>query len=222
MRNKILSKLLVAFIVASVMSASTLSSGAFIVFAQSPTLDDVFVELEALNGRLDELEANMASGIGDVEANITAMNLVLGSLNAALDDIDSILYSISATTASAAQTAVLSSALDELNDMTINIESIVESLNSTAANNSQLVAVSSTVDEISATLTEVNISLNYLKNAAATSDELRVTKDDLTRSMETLQLLVIVVLVLALVAAVAAIAAVYVMIKNRRAHLTSN
>jgi len=88
MRNKIMSKILVTFIIASMVSAATVSSNVFTVFAQEATLEEVIAELEVLNDRLD-----------DIEKNLTALNSAITSLSAAVDKLEGLMYSLSATTA---------------------------------------------------------------------------------------------------------------------------
>lgn len=214
MHSKTFSKILVSFIVASMMTATICSSSTFMVFAQAGTFDDILAELEALNSRLDELEANVTDELDSVKVDITAINSALGSLSYAIDTIESILYSISATTASSAEIAILDSALDTLNELTTDIQFMVESLNTTAATKSELAALSSTVDEMNTTLDQVEANIDYLRNVVATKEDLESTRNELSKSLDTLQLLLIVALILALVAAIAAVAAVYIVLKK--------
>jgi predicted nucleic acid-binding Zn-ribbon protein len=214
MYNKTLSKIFTFFIMASMASAVICSSGAYTVFGQSATLDDVLAELEILNGRLNDLEADVTSRLDSVETNITLVISDLASLNTEINTIESTLYSISATTASSEEIALLDSSLDTLNEMNNNILSIVESINITAATKSELIALSSTVTEISTTLIEVETNLDYLLNVTTTTEDLEVARTELNKNMETLQLLLILALVLGLIAAIAAVIALYVVLKK--------
>ena len=78
MHNKTLSKIFPVLIVASMASAVICSSDAFTVFVQSATLDDVLAELEVLNNRLNDLEANVTYRLDAVETNITLLISELG------------------------------------------------------------------------------------------------------------------------------------------------
>ena len=83
MHNKTLSKILVVPIRVSSVSAATVSSNVLTVFAEPVTLEDILAEIEALDGRLDE-----------IEAIITALNSALDSLKMN-NDLQSSLDSLS-------------------------------------------------------------------------------------------------------------------------------
>ena len=187
MRNKILSKIFVTFIIASMVSAAMVSSNIFTVFAQPATLDDVIAELEALNDRLD-----------GIEENVTDLNSAIASLSDAVDELEGLMYTLSATTASASEVARFDVVLDNLADMVNNAWSITTSLNATTASKLEIAAVSSTVDELEVTLESL-------------SERTDDTESYLKENIELLKILVAIALVLALVAAVAATAALYIM-----------
>ena len=73
---KTFSKLFAAFIMASVISAATVSSNASKVLAQTATLENILAEIDALRARLDA-----------VEANIAALNSGLSSLDRAVGNM---------------------------------------------------------------------------------------------------------------------------------------
>ena len=130
-------------LIVSIFSAATVSPISFTVIAQPATLEDIIAEIKTLNDRLD-----------DTDANITAMNSTFYSLNNAINNIQYTLDSLSATTATVTEVAILVSALDELNNMTIGLQSSLASFNATASQ-SNLTYIRSTVDELSTTLNEL-------------------------------------------------------------------
>jgi len=187
MRNKIMYKILVTLLTASMVYAATVSSSVFTALAQSATLEDVIAEIEALNDRLD-----------GIEGNVTALNLAVASLNDAADKLEGMMYSLSATTATASEIARFDSILDNLSDMINEAWAITISLNATAATKFELNSVKETVDDL-------EVALDSL------SARTQATESYLTGSIELLKILVAIALVLALVAAAAAVAAVYLM-----------
>ena len=95
MCDRTVSKLLVALIIISMVSAAMVSLNVFTVFAQPVTLEDVIAEIDAINDRLD-----------DLETDVTALNSII----IIIDDIQSQLDSISTTTATTTELAILDSA----------------------------------------------------------------------------------------------------------------
>ena len=139
----------------------------------------------------------------------------IDALNDRLDDVQSQLDSISASTATTTELAILDSALDELSDAVNNLKSDLASLNATAATKSDVAASSASVDELRTALDEVRASLSSLSKTAVTPSDLDAATSDLSEDIESLRTLVNVAIVLALIAPVASIIAVYFILKKR-------
>jgi hypothetical protein len=206
--NKMISKVLVMLIISSTISSAIISSSALEAIAQSATLEDVISEIVILNNRLD-----------DIQANITVLNLDLALLNTAFDKIESIVYSLSATTATTSEIAQLKSVLDSLADM---IESILDSttvINSTIAHahvdsKLELAGVSSTLDELSTTINDLIVIVDSINDKALIPDDIATSKKELCEEIKELRMLVVLTIGLALVAATAAIVAVCLMLRK--------
>ena len=222
MRKRLISKIFLTFIIISLGLAATGSSNILIVLAEPATLEDIIAEIEELNNR-----------IYNFEENVTAMNSAIISLSNAFDNVEGFLYSLSATTATTTEIAIMVSALEKLNDMTNSLKTTVESLNATTASELELSAISSTVDELGITLGEFEVTLDSLSKSAATSDDLETTKNELTTdidglktdienlrtNIEDLKIMVIVTITLALVATVTGISTVFIILRKTK---TSN
>ena len=78
MHKKTFSKVLVMFILSSMVSAATASSNAFTVLVEPANLEDILTEIDALNERLQA-----------IESDITALNLDINSFNTASGNMQS-------------------------------------------------------------------------------------------------------------------------------------
>lgn len=209
MHEGTLSKIFVALYMISMFSAINASSNSYIVGAQPVTLEEILAAINALNERLDDIEATSAS-----------LNSALSSLITAVDNMQSQLDSLSATTATKVEVAILDSALDALdsvldalNNAVNNLGADFASLNATIASRSDLGVA---VDELSTALDEVKASLSSFGNEVATSNELDAATSNLSGDIEILNKLIIVGIAVALMAAVASIAGVYYLLHSDR------
>jgi chromosome segregation ATPase len=139
----------------------------------------------------------------------------IDAVNDRLDDVQSQLHSISASTPTTTELAILDSALDELSDDVDNLKSDLASLNATAATKSDVAASIATVDELRTALDEVRASLSSLSKTAVTPSDLDAATSDLSKDLESLRTLVNIAIVLALIAPIASIIAVYFILKKR-------
>jgi chromosome segregation ATPase len=209
MHERISSEILAVLIMVSLVSAVTVASNSFIVRAEPVTLEEILAAIDALEERLE-----------DVEAATTSLNSTSSSLVTKVDNLQSQLNSISATTATTVDVAILDSTLDALSDAIDNLESSLSSLNATVASKidgMHVAALGASVDELSTALDQVKASLSSLSNEAATSNDIAridATTVDLSGDIEILNRLIIVALVLALIAAVASTVAVYYILKH--------
>lgn len=200
MGERTISQILAVLIVISMFSTSTASSNSFTVRAQPVTLEEILAAINALDEKLNGVETTTAS-----------LNSALNSLITAVDNMQSQLDSLSATTATKVEVAILDSALNELNNTISNLETDLASLNATVASRSDL---GSAVDELSNILDEVEVSLSSLSNEAAKSTDLDAATSKLSEDIDILKRLIIIAIVLALMAVVASITAFYYMLKH--------
>lgn len=148
-------------------------------------------------------------------ATLAGVIAEIDALNDRLDDIQSQLDSISASTPTTTELAILDSALDELSDAVDILSSDLASLNATAATKSDVAASTASVDELRTSIDDVRASLSSLSKTAVTPSDLDAATSDLSKEVESLRMLVNIAIVLALIAAVASIIAVYFILKKR-------
>jgi archaellum component FlaC len=184
----------------------------FTVLPAEVTLEDLMAAINALDDRLDAVEADttsLSSQLGTLSSTVSNMQGLIDGLQAQLD-------SLSATTATTTEVAAVSSAVSSLSSKLATLESSLNDLKSTVANaatESDVAAVNTKIDQVSADVAALESSINDLStavDAAATPADVDAAVSDLSGDIGGISTLVIVAIVLALIAAIAAIAAVYI------------
>jgi len=184
----------------------------FTVLPASVTLEDIIAAINALDDRLDDVEADtgsMGSQLGTLSSTVTGLRTLIDTLQTNLN-------SLSATAATDADVAAVSTALSAVSSDISALETKLNAL-STAVNNAatdaDVAAVNAAVDELGTDIAALETKLNALTttvNNAASSADLDAATDDLSGQIGGLNTMVIVAVVLALIAAIAAILAVYI------------
>jgi len=192
---------------------ATAVTTSFTVLSAEVTLQDIIAAINALDDRLDAVEADVTSSssqINSLSSQIASIDEVLGATIGLVMDLQTALDSLNATAATDADVAAVSTALTGVSTDLAALEESLSALSTTAATDADVAAVSSAVDELSTDLAALEESLSALSTTAATSDDLDAAVSDLSGDIGGINTLVIVAVVLALIAAVAAIAAVYI------------
>jgi phage shock protein A len=188
----------------------------FTVLPSDVTLQDIIAAINALDDRLDDVEADtnaLGSGQTSLNTKVTNLQTTVGNLQSDLADLQAALDSLSTTTATTTEVAAVSTALTGVSTDLAALESSLDSISATTASESDVAAVNAAVDELSADLAALESSLNDLStavDAAATPADIDSAVSDLSGDIGGINTLVIVAVVLALIAAIAAIAAVYI------------
>ncbi len=180
-KNKTVSKVFATLLILSTLFAFAGS----VVFGQPATLEDVLVELEALNAKLDALEGN-----------VTVTNVAVESINGAIAEIESTLSYFSGVTVTVAELGTIISALQELTYITTELHSNLVSGNQTVTTQS-ITDIKTTVQEIRSTLNELEASYS-----SSVPEDLNTQVEDMHFLIQILTVLVIVAVALALIAAV--------------------
>jgi len=181
----------------------------FTVLPSSVTLGDIIAAVNALDDRLNDVEADTTS----LGSQMGTLSSTVSNLQGLINTLQTNLNSLSATAATDADVAAVSTAVSSLNSALAGIETKVNAL-STAINNAatdaDVAAVSTAVDELGTDIAALETKLNALTSTTASAVDLTAAKDDLSGQIGGLNTMVIVAVVLALIAAIAAILAVYI------------
>jgi len=184
----------------------------FTVLPASVTLEDIIAAVNALDDRLNDVEADTSS----LGSQMGTLSSTVSNLQGLINTLQTNLNSLSATAATDADVAAVNSAVNGLGTDIAALETKVNAL-STAINNAatdaDVAAVNAAVDELSNDIAALETKLNALTttvNDAASSADLTAATDDLSGQIGGLNTMVIVAVVLALIAAIAAILAVYI------------
>jgi len=188
---------------------ATAVTTSFTVLSADVTLQDIMSAINALDNRLDAVEADVTSS----SSQIASIDEVLGATIGLVMDLQTALDSLNATAATDADVAAVSTALTGVSTDLAALEDSLSALSDTAATDADVAAVNAAVDELSTDIAALESSLNALStavDAAATPADVDAAVSDLSGDIGGINTLVIVAVVLALIAAVAAIAAVYI------------
>ncbi|MFC1486358.1 hypothetical protein ACFLRN_01530 [Thermoproteota archaeon] len=206
------------------MGPATAVTTSFTVLPNEVTLEDIMAAIDALDDKIDGVEADTSS----MASQISTLYSAVQSLENVIDDIQAQLDSLSATAATTTEVAAVSSAVSSLSSDLASLESKLNALQSAVANaasDSDVAAVNTAVNEVSAdvaalesSLADLNAAINAVDAASpadvdaavAAVDGVDAAVDDLSSEISGISTLVIVAIVLALIAAAAAIAAVYI------------
>lgn len=184
MQNKTVPKVLATFLIVSTLFAVIVSSNGSMVLAQPATLDDVLAEIEALNSKMETLEAN-----------INATNITVGSLSDTMQEIESTLNYFSGVTVTVAELGTIISALEDLTYLTTELHSNLVSGNQTVTTES--------IADIKTTVQEIRSTLNDLESSYSSSvpEDLNTQIEDMHFLIQILTVLVVVAVALALIGA---------------------
>ena len=181
----------------------------FTVLPSSVTLGDIIAAVNALDDRLNDVEA-VTSSLG---SQMGTLSSTVSNLQGLINTLQTNLNSLSATAATDSDVAAVSAAVNGLGTDIAALETKVNAL-STAINNAatdaDVAAVSAAVDELGTDIAALETKLNALTSTTASAADLTAATDDLSGQIGGLNTMVIVAVVLALIAAIAAILAVYI------------